>query len=159
MPGASLALNEAKQIDEPSYMAYVMHNVLEPPPSNDLLPINLADRVVSRQVRLVRPINPRVCRPAQTADCGRHFRLVGAAPPSQQRLRIPARHLRSLDLHRHDGSHAGTPRRSSLTSFRTPSQRHNMLSELLIPFFSPPRTLSGQRTPLKQACKRFFHGA
>ena len=57
MPGASLALNEAKQIDEPSDMAYVVHNVLEPPPSYDLLPVNLADRVVSRQTELVRSVN------------------------------------------------------------------------------------------------------
>ena len=39
-------------------MAYVMNDVLEPPPSDDLLPINLADRVVSRQTGFVRPVNP-----------------------------------------------------------------------------------------------------
>ena len=60
MPGASLALNEKKQIDEPSDMAYLIHNVLEPPPSDDLLPINMADRVVNNQAGLVRPINPRL---------------------------------------------------------------------------------------------------
>ena len=41
-------------------MAYVMHNVLESPPSDDLLPINLTDRVVSHQARLVRPVDPRL---------------------------------------------------------------------------------------------------
>ena len=34
-------------------MAHVMHNVLEPPPSDDLLPIDLADRVVGHQTRFV----------------------------------------------------------------------------------------------------------
>ncbi len=58
MPGASLTLNEAKQMNEPSDMANVMHDVLEPPPSDDLLPINLADRVVSHQTGFVRPVIP-----------------------------------------------------------------------------------------------------
>ena len=35
-------------------MAYVMHDVLEPPPAYDLLPINMADRVESHQTGLVR---------------------------------------------------------------------------------------------------------
>ena len=58
MPGASLALNEAKQMNELSDMAYVMHNVLNPPPSDDLLPINLAGRVVSHKTGFVRPLHP-----------------------------------------------------------------------------------------------------
>ena len=60
VPGSSLALNEAEQMNEPCDMAYVMHNVLEPPPSDDLLPINLADRVVGDQTRFVRPFNSRL---------------------------------------------------------------------------------------------------
>ena len=58
MPGPSFALNEAEQINEQCNLAHVMHNVLEPPPSDNLLPIDLADRVVAHQTRLVRPISP-----------------------------------------------------------------------------------------------------
>ena len=58
IPGASFALNEAEQMYEPWDMADVMHNMLEPTTSDDLLPVNLADRVVSHQTRFVRSVNP-----------------------------------------------------------------------------------------------------
>ena len=53
VPGPPFALNEAEQINEPCNLAHVMHNVLEPPPSDDLLPIDLADRVVGHQTRTI----------------------------------------------------------------------------------------------------------
>ena len=56
VPSSSLALNEAEQMNEPCDMTYVMHNVLEPPPSDDLLAIDLADRIESYRARLFRPI-------------------------------------------------------------------------------------------------------
>ena len=59
VPSSSLALNEAEQMNKPCSMAYVMHDVLEPPPSDDLLLINLADRFLGHQTRFVRPIKPR----------------------------------------------------------------------------------------------------
>ena len=39
-------------------MAYVVRDVLEPPPSHDLWSINLADSVVNHQTGLVRPFDP-----------------------------------------------------------------------------------------------------
>ena len=39
-------------------MTHVMHNVLEPPSLDDLLFIDLADRVVGDQTGLVGPVGP-----------------------------------------------------------------------------------------------------
>ncbi len=58
VPGLSLALNKAEQGDEQGNMAHVMHDVLEPPLSDDLLLIDFADGVVGHQTGLVRPIGP-----------------------------------------------------------------------------------------------------
>ena len=60
VPGAPFALNEAEQIDYQRNMAHVMHNVLEPPLSDYLLLIDMADRVVGHQTRLVGLIGPRL---------------------------------------------------------------------------------------------------
>ena len=53
VPGPSPALEEAEQVDEPGHVPHVVHDVLEPPPFNDLFFIDPAVRVIGHQAGLV----------------------------------------------------------------------------------------------------------
>ena len=58
VPGAPLALDEAKDLDEKSNVTHVMHDVLKPPLLDDLVFVDPTDRIVGYQARLVRSLRP-----------------------------------------------------------------------------------------------------
>ncbi len=60
VPCSPPALNEAKNMDKQSHVAHVMHDVLKPPPFDDLTFVDTTDWIVGHQAWLIRPVCPRL---------------------------------------------------------------------------------------------------